>query len=604
MAAEQPSGGRWERNAPIVSAAEQDALAATRVLIAGCGSVGGAAVEPLVRLGIGSLALADPDVYELHNINRQACVTADLGRSKVSVLARRARAINPGMEVTTLPRGLALADIEAALAGVTLVVDGIDSSGPALPVKLRLHELAAERRLPTISAADLAGQATLYVFDYRRDPRPLRGRAPLRAFREGREMEAAGMTGPRPIPTDFLALVRRRLASGAPWPQVAYTAAATGALTAAVVLELLRGERVPPLVRVDLHRAVRPPARRLADSARRPLELLRTAVAAGRGREEPEVRPLAAPAWALPALQALQAAPSTHNEQPWALSPAGERLLRLVPRPDLQRRGEEERAAISLGCALGAIEAMVPATATVDGLAAEIAVEGDADPAAAALLGARQTNRLPHSRETVPPRLLARLVSAAEANGAFAGVVDGARLGHCAAAVEFAKREELGDAVAMEELLTWYRRSPRDRRFDSDGLLPATLGSGQGERLAWGVAARGGRSFAAALGRALLVRRTGSLVRSSAAVLLLAAGEPVALGRALIALWLEATGRGLAVHPIGVSGGRTGASALADLLGEQREPVSLAVRIGYAPAACRSPRLPLERLLVPAEVAP
>ncbi|MGN6556522.1 MAG: hypothetical protein ACTHLH_00730, partial [Solirubrobacterales bacterium] len=465
---------------------------------------------------------------------------------------------------------------------------------------------AAERRLPTISAADLAGQATLYVFDYRRDGRPLRGRAPLRAFREGREMEAAGMTGPRPIPTDFLALVRRRLASGAPWPQVAYTAAATGALTAAVALELLRGRRVPPLVRVDLHRATRTPAGRAAESARRPLELLRTAGAAARLSERPAPRCLAAPRWALAPLQALQAAPSTHNEQPWAISPAAERLLRLGPRPDLHRRGDDGRAAISLGCALGAIEAVVPATVVAtSGLAAEIAIEGDPDPTVLALVRARQTNRSPYSGAAVSTNLLARLVAAAEGSGALTAVVDGPLLGRCAEAVEFAKRGELGDAVAMEELLAWYRRSPRDRRYDSDGLLPATLGGGRAERLSWGVAGRGG-AITAALGRSLLVRRTGSLIKSSSAVLLLAPGrrgEPglVALGRALMALWLEAASRGLAAHPISVDGGK--ASALTDLLGEQDEPVSLAVRIGYAAAAPRSPRLPLERLFVQAETA-
>lgn len=599
------AGELWERNAPIVDPDDQVALASARVLVAGCGSVGGAAVEPLVRLGLGALVLADPDVYEVHNLNRQTCDLADVGRPKAEVLARRAGAINPGVDVVTLTAGLTPENIDAAVAGVTLVVDGVDSTGPALPVKLRLHELAGERRLPTIAAADLAGQATLYVFDYRRDPRPLRGRAPLRAFREGRELEASGMTGPRPIPTDFFPLVRHRLDSQAPWPQLAYTAAATGALTAAVALELLRGRRVPSLVRVDLHRAARSRGARLAVAAQRPAELVRTALAVARHGKEAAPPRVEIPGWARPALEALQAAPSPHNEQPWAMAVAGPRTLRLQPRPTAYRPGgrDDDAAAVSLGCALAAVEGTVAATAGLDGLAAEIAVEGEPDRGALDLQRARQTSRAPYSAAAIPAGRLAGLAATAERHGAIAAVVEGAKLGRCAAAVAVARSDELQDAAAMSELLAWYRSSPRDRRYDGDGLLPGPLGLGRRGRLGLAIA-RGGRLPATGrLLRLALARRLEALVRHSAALLVLAPGgeglgERVALGRALMSVWLEATASGLAVHPIGLPDGR-GGGPLGDLLGAPLGAAPLVVRLGNGvPARPRSPRLPLERLLL------
>ena len=57
------------------------------ILVAGCGSIGGAVVEPLVRLGAEHLVLAEPDCYELHNLNRQHACLADVGCNKASALS-------------------------------------------------------------------------------------------------------------------------------------------------------------------------------------------------------------------------------------------------------------------------------------------------------------------------------------------------------------------------------------------------------------------------------------------------------------------------------------------------------------------------------------
>jgi molybdopterin/thiamine biosynthesis adenylyltransferase len=55
---------RTLRNADVISPQEQAVISSARVLVAGCGSVGGSVAEPLVRLGLTSLVVADPEVYE------------------------------------------------------------------------------------------------------------------------------------------------------------------------------------------------------------------------------------------------------------------------------------------------------------------------------------------------------------------------------------------------------------------------------------------------------------------------------------------------------------------------------------------------------------
>jgi hypothetical protein len=63
--------GRYRRNRETVSTADQLRLFRSRVAVIGCGGLGGYVVEQLARLGVGTLVLVDPDVFEEHNLNRQ-----------------------------------------------------------------------------------------------------------------------------------------------------------------------------------------------------------------------------------------------------------------------------------------------------------------------------------------------------------------------------------------------------------------------------------------------------------------------------------------------------------------------------------------------------
>ena len=62
----------FSRNLGWVTEAEQAALRSRRIAIAGLGGVGGSHLLTLTRLGIGKFTIADLDVFELANFNRQA----------------------------------------------------------------------------------------------------------------------------------------------------------------------------------------------------------------------------------------------------------------------------------------------------------------------------------------------------------------------------------------------------------------------------------------------------------------------------------------------------------------------------------------------------
>lgn len=61
-------------------------LHACRVLLAGCGAVGGYIALSLARAGVGTLSLVDPDVFTLENTYRHACGMAWSGSCKVDGL--------------------------------------------------------------------------------------------------------------------------------------------------------------------------------------------------------------------------------------------------------------------------------------------------------------------------------------------------------------------------------------------------------------------------------------------------------------------------------------------------------------------------------------
>ncbi len=131
------------RNAGFLTDAEQRRLRESRVFVCGVGGMGGAAVHSLVRAGVGRLAIADFDVFEATNLNRQLFATAEtIGRSKVDATVEGLLRINPGLEIVTY--GADWVDrLDEILPGSDVVVNAMDDARAAI----RLYRAA--RRHPT-----------------------------------------------------------------------------------------------------------------------------------------------------------------------------------------------------------------------------------------------------------------------------------------------------------------------------------------------------------------------------------------------------------------------------------------------------------------------
>lgn len=62
---------RYLRNIPALSEEECNLLRHKRVLVVGCGGLGGNLISILLRIGVGNLRIVDGDVFEATNLNRQ-----------------------------------------------------------------------------------------------------------------------------------------------------------------------------------------------------------------------------------------------------------------------------------------------------------------------------------------------------------------------------------------------------------------------------------------------------------------------------------------------------------------------------------------------------
>lgn len=84
-----------ERTVALIGKQNYDKLVSKKVIIFGCGGVGGYVIEMLARTGVGYLSLVDFDTVSESNINRQIIATTDtVGKYKTECFVDRIKKIN------------------------------------------------------------------------------------------------------------------------------------------------------------------------------------------------------------------------------------------------------------------------------------------------------------------------------------------------------------------------------------------------------------------------------------------------------------------------------------------------------------------------------
>ena len=119
---------RYLRNIPALTQEECNGLHQKRVLIVGCGGLGGNLISIFSRIGIGYLRIVDGDVFESTNLNRQLFSEIPaLGQNKARVAAERIARINPEITVDAVEVFLTRENAAELLRDCDIVVDALDN---------------------------------------------------------------------------------------------------------------------------------------------------------------------------------------------------------------------------------------------------------------------------------------------------------------------------------------------------------------------------------------------------------------------------------------------------------------------------------------------
>lgn len=147
----------------------QDRLLAARVLIIGAGGLGSPVALYLAAAGIGTLIIADPDLVDVSNLQRQILHgEADLGRAKVASAYDALQALNPAVQVVALATRLEGAALQEQVTSVDLVVDASDNFSTRFAVNAAC--VATQTALVSGAAIRMEGQVTVFRPDQPESP--------------------------------------------------------------------------------------------------------------------------------------------------------------------------------------------------------------------------------------------------------------------------------------------------------------------------------------------------------------------------------------------------------------------------------------------------
>ena len=116
----------------------------------GCGGLGSPAALYLAGAGIGHLLLADFDIVELSNLQRQIAHTTDrAGELKTHSAKAACHALNPDITITTIDYEMEPDELEQKIDSVSLVLGCSDN----FPTRFAINAACVRTRTPLVSGA-------------------------------------------------------------------------------------------------------------------------------------------------------------------------------------------------------------------------------------------------------------------------------------------------------------------------------------------------------------------------------------------------------------------------------------------------------------------
>jgi molybdopterin/thiamine biosynthesis adenylyltransferase len=147
----------------------QEKWLASSALVIGAGGLGSPAAMYLAAAGIGQLVLADGEAVDLTNLQRQILHgTESVGKPKVASGREALARINPDVRVVPLQRRVDAAELDALVAGASVVLDCSDN----FTTRHAVNRACVRHRKPLVSGAAVRFDGQVSVFDMRDESCP------------------------------------------------------------------------------------------------------------------------------------------------------------------------------------------------------------------------------------------------------------------------------------------------------------------------------------------------------------------------------------------------------------------------------------------------
>lgn len=147
---------------PEIGVAGQEKLARSRVLVIGAGGLGSPVALYLAGAGVGTIGIAEFDLVEEHNLQRQILHdTRSIGSAKTKSAHARLTALNPHVNLVLHETGVDPSNAEAMFGSYDVIVDGTDN----FPTRYLNNDAAFFAKKPLIYGSIFQFEGQVSVFD-------------------------------------------------------------------------------------------------------------------------------------------------------------------------------------------------------------------------------------------------------------------------------------------------------------------------------------------------------------------------------------------------------------------------------------------------------
>ena len=154
---------------PEVGGKGQEKLLSAKVFVLGAGGLGSPALYYLAAAGVGTIGIADGDVVELTNLQRQIIHdTPRVGTKKTESAKQTIEGLNPDVKVVTYDERVTADNIRGIIRDYDIVMDGSDN----FPTRFLMNDAAFFEKKPLVSGSMFRFEGQVSVFRGYEEGRP------------------------------------------------------------------------------------------------------------------------------------------------------------------------------------------------------------------------------------------------------------------------------------------------------------------------------------------------------------------------------------------------------------------------------------------------